>query len=601
MPWRKPSGSDSVDLPTGTVCLTKRPWSKVISACRMFPVFFPRFVGWRMATGLQVKTAARRLVVSIGLILLAAPGACSLRDVVALDDVGSQADAVGADPGPSLPAVDPSSYPSLTPDAMGQLKFILGLAARPLDDFTDLEANGQLDLTSYRYSIAFSGYFLSVVQYHQLPAWSEAIGPAIDRLIHKILLKPVWEYWAETSKGISTLEPNLDMPYPERHDPVGEKNIMYSGHVAHLMNLYAALYRDFSWDTPGSIVYEWAPDERYTYDNKAIIDVMHRQMADNPYHGICCEPNAVFPECNQHPILAFKLYDATHGTDRFAVSEQFYDFFVSKELTDSKTGETAMLYLVKQDSTLSQANPRYGNSNDELIRQLIDEGVITFESASANGWTGTFMHAWKPGFVESRWPLWKARHYTPTADGAAILKDETWEPRVRYGFFAMLAGELGDLDARDRLLAYADRTFPRVQDAGGLHYRCPPVSTSPCTNLTDKLIAFARVNPPGGWRAVHERPFDDAHFTQPRLTGVDFPAILVRRALFDRSRRALVASFEPGTRTSGTTIVRIEGLDPSSSWQVFIDKILVSTVSSSDRAEVTVGMDGPHDLVVQAL
>jgi hypothetical protein len=505
-----------------------------------------------------------------------------------------------ADPVTPVPPVDPASYPSLSPEAMGQLRWVLDLASRPLDDFTDLEAANQGDLTSYRYGIAFSGYFLSVVQYHQLPAWDQAIRPAMDGLIHKLLQRRVWEYWAETSKGIATLEPQMDLPYPERHDPVGEKNIMYSGHVAHLVNLYESLYRDFAWDRPGSIVYEWAPDEKYVYDNTALIDVLHRQMADNPYHGICCEPNAVFPECNQHPVLAFRLYDATHGTDRFKVADLFYEFFMQKELTDAKTGETAMLYLVKQDSTLSQANPQYGNQNDDLIRQLVDEGIITFESATANGWTGTFMHAWKPDFVEARWAAWKTRHYTPTDDGAATLKEETWEPLVRYGFFAMLAGEMGDAEARDRLLAYSDRTFPKEWRDGTLHYVCPPVSTSPCTNLTDKLIAFARVNPPGGWLAVHERPFDDVHFAQPRLAGVDFPTVLVTRAIYDRSKEALVASFRPGTGTEGSTTVSAEGLDPTRTWRVTVDGTEVATVAGQATASVALGLDGPHDLVIQA-
>ncbi|MBP7126870.1 hypothetical protein KBD49_10960 [Myxococcota bacterium] len=507
-----------------------------------------------------------------------------------------------AQPAPEPPPVDAASYPVIEDPALAQLRWVLELANRPLDDFTDLEAANQRDLTAYRYAIAFTGYAMAAVQYHLWPAWAEVLQPAMNRLIEKLLRRPVWEYWAEVSRGVPTLEPALDRPYPEAHDPVGDKNVMYSGHLAHLSALYAMLYRDFRWDQPGSMTFEWSPDEIYRYDAGSLTEVLHRQMAQNREPGICCEPNAVFPECNQHPILAFRLRDATHRTSFFSISERFFDFFVRKGLTDPETGETAMLYLMKQDSTLSQSNPKYHNANDPLIAQLIEEGIITLESATANGWTGTFMHAWKPEFVEALYPVWKARHYTPTDDGAATLKDETWEPRVRYGFFAMLAAEMGDRDARDRLLAHADRHFPILRGDGTLHYHCPPVSTSPCTNLTDRLLLFARVLPRHGWLAIHEHPFGDDHFRSPRWSGIDWPRVLVRRAIWDPTREALVASFRPADPVPGAvTTVRAEGLDPRRSWRVLRDGAEILRAGRVDSLELEVPLDADHDVVVQAL
>jgi len=97
--------------------------------------------------------------------------------------------------------IDPAQYPSISDKEMGQMRWMLNIANQPLNDFKGLEAQNQANLTSYRYAIAFSAYFLALEQYHKLPAWSEAIQPALDRLVQKIIQKPVWEYWAQTSPG----------------------------------------------------------------------------------------------------------------------------------------------------------------------------------------------------------------------------------------------------------------------------------------------------------------------------------------------------------------------------------------------------------------
>ncbi|MFA6035299.1 MAG: hypothetical protein WC889_20550, partial [Myxococcota bacterium] len=224
--------------------------------------------------------------------------------------------------------VNPSDYPAIDDIELGQLRWMLKLGAQPVDDFANFDSENQGGLSAYRYAIAFGVYFLAAEQYHKLPAWTDAIRPAMDTLSRKLLEKKVWEYWAQTSRGIPNLEPTMDQPYPESHDPVGEKNIMYSGHVGQVINLFQMLYRDKKWDLPGSITYRWDDSESHIYDNASLIEVMRAQMQDNTWHGICCEPNAIFPECNQHPVLAFLLYDKTHGTKVYdGASPLYFDFF----------------------------------------------------------------------------------------------------------------------------------------------------------------------------------------------------------------------------------------------------------------------------------
>ena len=492
--------------------------------------------------------------------------------------------------------IDPSQYPIIGEKEMGQLSWVLEIANQPLDDFTHLEAQNQANMTSYRYAIAFGAYFLALEQYHKLPAWSEAIQPAMDRYIQKMLQKPVWEFWAQTSRGIWALEPKLDKPYPESHDPVGEKNIMYSGHVGHMINLYEMLYRDFKWDKPGSIVFAWSDTEKYVYDNHSLEKVMHDQMQNNAYHAICCEPNAVFPECNQHPVLSFILYDHTHGTRLSAVNQLYFDSFITKQMISPDTHETAMLYLVKQDQVLSQKNPRYHSPVDFIFTPAIKLGIAKLDSASANGWTGTFMHAWQPQYIESQYPYWKKAWMVEDKEEYDTVKNENWEPRSRYGFFAMLAGEMGDYSTRDRLLNFADKQYNPVWKDGTYHYPYNP--SKGCTNLSDKLFAFARAESKNGLWEIHNQPFTDDHFKEPHLAKVDFPRVLVRRAIYDPSQKALIVTIDKGSQKSGDTSFEIQQLDPSKSYRLFVDGKETGTYHGQSAIEIKIDLNQQHDLVL---
>ncbi len=494
--------------------------------------------------------------------------------------------------------IDPGQYPIIADKEMGQLRWVLEIANQPLDDFTHLEGKDQLGMTSYRYAIAFGTYFLALEQYHKLPAWSEALQPALDRYVQKMIRKPVWEFWAEISPGVPALEPKMNKPYPVAHDPVGDKNIMYSGHVGHMINLYEMLYRDFKWDQPGAIVFAWSEKEQYVYDNHSLERVMYEQMKNNSYHAICCEPNAVFPECNQHPVLSFLLYDHTHGTKLSEVNAQFLDFFLAKKMISPDTHETAMLYLVKQDTVVEQKNPRYGNLVDLALAPAISLHVATLESPSADGWTGTFMHAWQPEYIERQYPYWKQRWLVGKQPEVARLKNENWEPLISYGFFTMLASEMGDYETRDRLLNFADRQYQPVAQNGTYHYPYNP--DRGCTNLTDKLLAFARADPKNGLWELHNRPFAKEHFSQPKISGVDFPKALILRAIYDPAKAALIVSTEGGTAKTGSTGFEMRQLDSAKTYRLFLDGKEIEKYSGKSQISVKVSLDQKHDLVLAA-
>ena len=489
-------------------------------------------------------------------------------------------------------------YPGLGNEELGQLRFALRLADQPLDDYSHMEAINQFGMSSYRYLIAFTAYFLAVEQYHKLPACPELIQPRMDRLIQKMTQKPVWEFWAEVSRGVPNLEPKLNKPYPQERDPVRFRNIMYSGHVGHMIGLYEMLYRDLKYDRPGSIVFEWSPSERYLYDYPKLNQVMFDQMVNLPAHCIECEPNACFPECNQHPILSFLLSDPIHQTQLYEkASPSFLDFFLEKKMIDPDTHETAMLYLVKQAATLSTRNPRYHNVLDLVITPAVFLHLISLDSASADGWTGAFMHAWQPELIERHYPYQKAHQLVKGPKDQVRVANTVWEPKLRYGFFALLAAEVGDLETRDQILRAADAQYRPVWQDGAYYY--PNNPSLGCTNLTDKLLALARALPAKGLWTLHNRPFDGAHFEEPTVTGVEFSKVGLRRAIYDRGQKALIITTVPAAKTGGKTSLIVMRLSPAKTYALTLDRQDVRTVQNQSEIILEVLLDREHDFILQ--
>lgn len=511
---------------------------------------------------------------------------------------------------PAIPAIDPVSYPKMDEDEMGMFRWYLSMCDDPLDDFSKIESwdKDQFYISSYRYSIAFTTYMMALEQYHKLPAWREYIKPRMDRLIQKMLMKQVWQFWAVRSKGVDFLEPLLNTPYPEERDPVVNKNIMYSGHLGQMIATYEMLYRDMKWSEPGSIVFKWSDDEKYVYDNNSLQKVMYDQMANNSYKSIECEPNAVFSECNEHPILSFILYDHVHGTSYADARKAFLDFFNRHMFINPVTHETALLYLVKQKTMITQEFFSTGNILSLATVPLGWLGAIKANASISNGWNGVFMHGWEPALIERHYPYQKKRHVIEPDSSTAYLKVEMITDQIATPFFAMLAGEVGDTATKDKLIAWCKDFYKPTWENGMLHY---PVGEDTYINLskdawtawpqalTGVLVAFAAANPPNGVLTLHSKPFTQRDFDSPLVTGLDFPSVLLKRAIYDFEKEALVITTAPGTG-SGIKPITITQLDPSRIWRVLIDGETKSKVIGTSTTSIDINVETGHDIVLIA-
>ena len=542
--------------------------------------------------------------------------------------------------------VNPNDYPAASNEEWGQLLWNIKLADQDTSDFTNYRSIDEQGVSASRYTVAFSSYFLALEQYHKFPAWREAIQPAFDNLINRMLNKKIWGYWFNESKGITKFEPNMDRPYMQSADPIGNANIMYSGHLGMMINLYQMLYNDLKWDKPGSIVFNWDENHKFVYDNKSLQEVMFIQMMHNPVPGIECERNAVFPACNTHPMISWKLYDNLHGTRYFEAAHTVFDPWFEKVFINPQTKDFASFYLIKQGWAFSGWNPKYGNKMDEVMAEMVKKG-IDFNSGGNDGWIGTFMHVWNPSLIEKNYPFLKKKHYKEMKGGTAFLTKDVVAPDCYYGFFATLAAEVGDIDARERLLKTVDSIYSPVWIEGTFHYpfmdnvptvnlaaadgekkNNPVPETKPDTSapkpsglcckstqikghgdatnmksfpshsdLADRLIAIARATPAKGFYNMVNEPFDKNHFAEPSITGVDIKKVILKRAVYDPKKKALVVS-TLSTKSKGNSTFKIIQLNTAKSYDVFIDKVQQKTIVNQSEYAINIDIAKSHDIII---
>ena len=447
-----------------------------------------------------------------------------------------------------VPEVQPERYPALDAKEVGALRWFVKLARQAPGDWSGMGGlePGQEWLEAYRYQLAFMTYFLALEQYHKTPAYRELATSTMDLLIQKMMRKDVWHYWAESSKGSKKFNPALQDYGPGWVDPVREKNIMYSGHVMHMVGLYEMLSRDFKYDQPGALTFVWdvSGDVRgkYEYDHTSLVERADKQITENACHSIECEMNLVFPECNQHPMLAIMLHDALHGTTWAPEARKALEnTFKEKGFIDPKTHRAMAFYMVEQGM------------------------VVPSAAADADGWTGVMMNSWDPGSVATHYPYQREAALERLPDGTAHAKVSMFG-MLGEGFFAMLAKEVGDEATAQALLEWADKNLNPVEKDGYFYY--PRNDARKVSPLTGILIACARANLKDGVSAMHNQPWGEKHFDDPYVANVPYPRAIVTRAVWDASEQALVLTLVPGETGGMPVEFSIKQLDPMAEYIV---------------------------------
>lgn len=315
-----------------------------------------------------------------------------------------------------------------------------------------------------RYQLAFAGYALAAAARARPEARAmlvDALGRVVDRLIER----PVWEYWASRGRGL---------------DPVAQENIMYSGHLAHLIGLYEAAGGDGRYDAGFELI--WDDRTRFPYTHASLVERIHAQMAANPHHNVPCEPGLIYFSCNTHAAWANLLHDRAHGTSLARINDDWLDW-------------SRRHLIVPPGSIWPRGVVRAAHSERHRL-------TVPLSLALIDAWSLLFLAGLDPGTARAGYPRLR-RQLKPGRDGglrlrAAPLSDrlevsnECLNTALAYG----AARALGDDDAAGRLRRHLDAAGGPVERDGRRWYAGarPAVLVTALVTLGDCLDQVA---PPG--------------------------------------------------------------------------------------------------------
>jgi hypothetical protein len=447
----------------------------------------------------------------------------------------------------SLP-VKAEEYPSFSAKELGHVQFLVKLAQQPLGDWSYMGGleEGQEGLDSYRYQLGYMAYALALAQYHKTPAYRELYQKALDNLIQKMIRKDVWYYWEHTSKGFTATNPPQKGRGLGWIDPVVEKNIMYSGHLINMVELYQMLYRDDRYDKPKSITFRWQLVSQllnsFQYDGNKLAEVIQKQFIENPLHMIECEVGLVFPVCNQHPLLGLMLYDHNHGTNLAApVKDLMMKTYTEKGLLDPATQDFLQFYMIDQGKAVGPPSP--GN----------------------NAFVGMAMHAWKRELIEKLYQI-HVKKIEMGPDGVAKVQgDETVGVSSAPGF-AAYAKEMGDTKTAGGLIVWMEKNcMPRWMENKYFYPRNDEKKITPLFNAT---AAIAELNVKNGIWEMYNQPWKESYFNQPFISGVDHPKAVVKQAYYDGSKDVLAVTLLPGEKGVINTSFAVNQLNKSKIYSI---------------------------------
>ena len=321
------------------------------------------------------------------------------------------------------------------PAAFGFLEFV----AAPMSGADEKAwwgiGGSQHGIFAKRYNIAFAGYAAAALGMLGDADATNRAGRIIGDCIGRILKRDVWaysqskSYWGEA---------------PWSPDPCYRENVMYTGHVLHLMALYELFTGERRYWEEG-FDFVWREDKIVHYDVKRLIDVTVEQMRANPSGGVTCEPGLLFFPCNNHPHLALKLF-AKLGHGDWSADAAKWEHWALSHYRDPAFGGGALNLVchVKTGFFYPRGNP------------------------GLDGWSLLFYEPWASDRALAL-GLWRnvvsridwSRYAEPSdaRGGGGCCDPQPVSPAVSAVFLAAAARECGDAKTAERLERAVDATF----------------------------------------------------------------------------------------------------------------------------------------------
>lgn len=477
-------------------------------------------------------------------------------------------------------AINPADYPSLDDKELGHIRRFVRLSHLLPGDWSgmsdDLYAVAE---RTQQFQLAYMAAALALVQHQYTPAYRELYRPTMDALIQKMTLPDIWESWLKSSReGTAESDPDSSDLTAGWLDPVARYNNMLKAYLLQAGALYEMLYRDGKYDKPGAFTFKYVAGTwgngpvTFRYSLSDIAAIIHQEYVDNNYEGVLCEPNRIFPACNQPPILGLITFDQTHGT-RYSsdVMPKFAAAWVRRGYTNPATKQNVHFIYARQ-------------------RRAEEAGTPVLD-----GWAGAWMHAWNPQMMATIYPPQRDLYVPAFLSGKFTRQVPDMNKgmiSIGYGQVAFMAAEMGDQDSRQKLLAYAEANFHPVWEDGAYYYpRSDDFKTDDAGNshgvsswTGNVLIPLARLDKGGGFYRVYHEPWTTAQLNAPQITDVDALLVNVSQAFYDARKRALIVTLKPGPVASKTVSFVVRGLRADASYTVVKDGVVVGQLSKAHPA-----------------
>jgi hypothetical protein len=397
-------------------------------------------------------------------------------------------------------------------EAAGYLRHLLDRALQPVERFEGFDAIDQFQTASIRYQVCNFGYALAALQHEHLPAFRGYLAEAQQRLHAKMLDHRNWKYWAlENAWGNLSLDPN----------PVPRDNIMYSGWYGAMLAEYISNTGDQRYNEQPLVLRH--PDGReWSYTFSQLAEAVFRNFKRSAFTLFPCEPNWIYPLCNNFGSICVRIHDRLYGTAWWPQIEADYRRHFDAEFT------------TLDGRTLAIRSSRTGLT------------IAALTSVMADCVTAYFLHGVLPDVARRAWEIARL-DFIRVADGKVDLVTRGWDAIdtgnykrsmiTTYAQVGAAAGEMGDREVLELLRQRVRDEYPgSLEDGVRVH---PGVSNFAHASL---LGLFAQG--PGVRRSVHVRGISAATQSGPMLMSAPYPDVLVLRAVNDGG--VLAGTLGPG-------------------------------------------------------
>lgn len=454
-------------------------------------------------------------------------------------------------------------------EACGYLRHILDRSLQPIERFDGFDAIDQFQTASIRYQCCNFGYALAALQHEHLPAFRGYLSEAQQRLHVKMLDHRNWKYWAlENAWGNLSLDPN----------PVPRDNIMYSGWYGAMLAEYISNTGDQRYNDRPLVLRH--PDGReWAYTFSQLAEAVYRNFKRSDFTLFACEPNWIYPVCNNFGSIAVRIHDRLYGTQWWNEIEADYRRHFDNEFT------------TQDGRTLAIRSSRTGLT------------IAALTSVMADCVAAYFLHGVLPDVARRAWEIARL-DFIKVAGGKVELVTRGWDAIdtgnykrsmvTTYAQVGAAAGEMGDREVLELL-----RQRVRDEYAGTLEDGVrviPGVSNFAFASL---LGLFAQG--PGVRRAMHVRGVSAETLRGPLLMGAPYPDVLVTRAINDGG--VLAGTLRPGRDASagGTYALELGQLRPGASYRCEGLREASLAADAQGRATVHVQLGARQDFRVVPL